>query len=119
MASPSVLPHRFHKKKTLKSVMLVLLPPAYITIIYLGNPQNGGCFAYRFSFSGRVCRGCTCFQNRRERDDEKKRKMVEKKDVEYMSLRVGHVNVTCFSVTDKFVSETPGHTETEITNLPL
>lgn len=23
-----------------------------------------------------------------------------------MSLRVGHVNVTCFSVTDKFVSQT-------------
>lgn len=46
-------------------------------------------------------------------------KMVKKRDVEYMSLRVGHVNVTCFSVTDKFVSETPGHTETEITNLPF
>ncbi len=31
-----------------------------------------------------------------------------------MSLRVGHVNVTCFSVTDKLVSQTPGpgHAET-------
>lgn len=55
-----------------------------------------------------------------ERETMKKsERWWKKKDVEYMSLRVGHVNVTCFSVTDKFVSETPGHTETEITNLPL